>query len=137
MDNVKEGHSMVQSNNASLLDRLQSCMLNTLPLWRNQMILSLNVANTQQILEAQHYLSKFINKVMRRSSKALRKSSSQIARESEREIVNLSTLQHLNEDLLSTVYDVLYVQQEARRLRGQAEVSLVIAEQELNKIVGG
>lgn len=53
MGNVKEGHSLVQSNNASFPDRLQSCMLNTLPLSRNQMILSLNVANTQQILEAQ------------------------------------------------------------------------------------
>lgn len=127
---------LVQSNNASLLDRLQSCMLNTLPLWRNQMILSLNVANTQQILEAQHYLSKFINKVMRRSSKALRKSGSQIARENEREIINLSTLQHLNKDLLATVYDVLEVQQEARYLRGQAETSLLMVEKELAQLVG-
>lgn len=128
---------LIQSNNTSLLDKLQSCILNTLPLWRNQMILSLNVANSQQVLEAQRTLSKFINKVLRRNSKALRKSSSRIARESEREVVNLSTLQHINGDLLTTVYDVLNVQQEGRRLRGQAEASLLVAEKELSGLVSG
>lgn len=128
---------LIQSNNTSLLDKLQSCILNTLPLWRNQMILSLNVANTQQVSEAQRTLSKFINKVLRRNSRALRKSSSRIARESERELVGLSTLQGINGDLLTTVYDVLNVQQEGRRLRGQAEASLLVTEQELTQLAGG
>lgn len=128
---------LIQSNNTSLLDKLQSCMLNTLPLWRNQMILSLNIANSQQALEAQRTLSKFINKVLRRNSKTLRKSSSQIARETEREVVNLSTLQRINGDLLTTVYDVLNVQQEGRLIRGQAEASLLVAEKELSGLASG
>lgn len=128
---------LIQKNNTALLDKLQACMQNTLPLWRNQMILSLNVANTQQVLEAQRTLSEFINKVLLRNSKVLRKSSSQIARENEREVVDLSTLQHINGDLLTTVYEVLNVQQEGRRLRGQAEERLLVAEKELNQLARG
>ncbi|PXV67370.1 uncharacterized protein YaaN involved in tellurite resistance [Dysgonomonas alginatilytica] len=128
---------LIQSNNTSLLDKLQSCMLNTLPLWKNQMILSLNIANSQQVLEAQRTLSLFINKAMRRNSKTLGKLSSQIAGENEREIVSLSTLQEINGSLLTTVRDVLNVQQEGSRLRGQAESGLLSAERELSQLASG
>lgn len=123
---------LIQSNNTSLLDKLHSCIVNTLPLWRNQMILSLNVANSQQVLEAQNTISKIVNKVLRRNSKTLRRSSTQIARENERDIVNLYTLQRINGDLLTTVYDVLNIQQQSRRIRTTAESALINTEKELN-----
>lgn len=125
---------LIQSNNTSLLDKLTSCIVNTLPLWKNQMILSLNAANSQQALITQNTISKFINKVLRRNSRTLRRSSSQIARESERDIVNLGTLQRINADLMSTVYEVLNTQSEGRRLRSDAELRLINAEKELEQL---
>lgn len=122
---------LIQSNNTSLLDKLQSCIVNTLPLWRNQMILSLNVANSQQALEAQNTISKFVNKVLRKNSKSLRKSSVDIARESERDVVNLHTLQQINGDLLATVYEVVNVHEKSRQIRSTAEATLFNAEKEL------
>ncbi|SHF79581.1 toxic anion resistance protein [Dysgonomonas macrotermitis] len=128
---------LIQSNNTVLLDKLQSCLVNTLPLWRNQMILSLNVANSQQALEAQQTITRFVNKVLRRNSKTLRRSTHTIAREGEQGVVSLYSLQRINNDLLTSVYDVLNVQQEARRARGDAENQLLVAERELSQLASG
>ncbi len=125
---------LIQSNNTALSDKLYSCMVNTLPLWRNQMILSLNIANSQQALDTQNTISKLVNRVLKKNSKVLNRSSSEIARESEKDIVNISTLQQLNKGLISTVHEVLNTQQEARLLRSQAESDLVKSELELSRL---
>jgi len=127
---------LIQSNNTGLVDKLYSCMANTIPLWRNQMILSLNVGNSQQAIETQNLISKFINKFLKRNNKTLMRSNRQLAQENVNTIVNLSTLQKINADLLQTVSSVINTQQEARRLKGSTENTLLNAERELVQLSG-
>lgn len=125
---------LIESNNTALADKLYSCMVNTIPLWRNQMILALSVGNSQRANETQNAISKFINKFLKKNNRTLMRSNRQLAEESERDILNLSTLHKINADLLTTVNNVIITQQEARRLRKSAENSLLSAERELNEL---
>jgi uncharacterized protein YaaN involved in tellurite resistance len=122
---------LVQNNSTILMERIQSRLVNTLPLWRNQMVLSLGLIHSQQALEAQHAVNEATNKMLKRNSEMLRTTSVKIAEENERSIVDIDTLRQANNDLFSAVESVLTIQREGRQKRLSAEKELLDIEQEL------
>ena len=122
---------LVQNNSSILMDRIQSSLVNTLPLWRNQMVLSLGLIHSQQALEAQHAVNEATNSMLKRNSEMLRTTSEKIAEENERSIVDLDTLRQVNNDLFNAVESVLTIQREGRQKRLAAEKELLDIEQEL------
>jgi uncharacterized protein YaaN involved in tellurite resistance len=120
---------LVQDNSAVMMDKIQSSIVNTLPLWRNQIVLALGLAHSQQALEMQRAVNDATNRMLQRNSEMLRTSTQQIAEENERGIVDLETLRKANEDLVAAINSVLNIQEESRRKRQ-------IAEQELQRMEG-
>lgn len=121
---------LVQNNSSMLMDKIQSSIVNTLPLWRNQMVLALGLVHSQQALEAQKAVNDATNKMLQRNSELLRSSSTKIAIENERGIVDLETLKKVNTDLYATINDVLRIQNEGRQKRHVAEKELLTIENE-------
>lgn len=122
---------MVQNNCATMVDKIQSTIMNTLPLWKNQMVLSLGLVHTQQALHAQKTVTDATNELLKRNSEMLKQSTGQIARESERGIVDIETIKKANADLFVAMEDMLRIQQEGRENRKLVEVELLAAEEEL------
>ena len=121
-----------------LMDKIQSSIVNTLPLWRNQMGLALGLVHSQQALEAQKAVTDATNKMLQRNSEMLRTSSTKIAIENERSIVDIETLKKVNTDLFATIDDVLKIQKESRQKRQAAEKELQVAEDEFKaKMLNG
>jgi uncharacterized protein YaaN involved in tellurite resistance len=121
---------LIQNNSSVLMDKIQSSLVNTLPLWRSQMVLALGLVHSQQALEAQKAVNDATNKMLQRNSEMLRTSTTLIAQESERSIVDLETLKKVNTDLFATVEDVLKIQGESRQKRQAAEKELLDVEHE-------
>jgi uncharacterized protein YaaN involved in tellurite resistance len=124
---------LVQDNSLVMMDKIQSSIVNTLPLWRNQMVLALGLVHSQQAVEAQRAVSNATNRMLQRNSEMLRTSTQQIAEENERSIVDIGTLRKANEDLFATINSVLNIQEEGRRKRIAAEQELQQAEDELKR----
>lgn len=122
---------MIQNNSAVLMDKIQSSIVNTLPLWRNQMVLALGLIHSQQALDAQKAVNDATNEMLRRNSDMLHSSSVQLAKENERSIVDMDTLHKINSDLFATIDEVLAIQADGRQRRGEAEQELLKAETEL------
>lgn len=121
---------LVQNNSSMLMDKIQSSIVNTLPLWRNQMVLALGLVHSQQALEAQKAVNDATNKMLQRNSEMLRSSSTKIAIENERSIVDIDTLKKVNTDLFATIKDVLKIQEDGRLKRHAAEKELLNVENE-------
>ncbi|MDR2919997.1 MAG: toxic anion resistance protein [Tannerella sp.] len=121
---------LVQNNSSMLMDKIQSSIVNTLPLWRNQMVLALGLVHSQQALEAQKAVNDATNKMLQRNSEMLRSSSTKIAIENERSIVDIDTLKKVNTDLFATIEDVLKIQEDGRQKRHAAEKELLNVENE-------
>ena len=120
---------LVQSNNSIMLEKIQSSLVNTIPLWKNQMVLALGLAHSESALKAQRAVTDMTNELLRKNADAIKAGTVQTARESERGIVDIETLQHTNEALIETLDEVLHIQQEGRAKRRAAE-------SELNRIEG-
>jgi uncharacterized protein YaaN involved in tellurite resistance len=127
---------LVQNNSAILMERIQSSLVNTLPLWRNQMVLALGLIHSQQALEAQKAVNDATNSMLQRNSEMLRTTSVQIAEENERSIVDMATLRKANEDLFATIDNVLSIQKEGRIKRLAAEKELLNIEKEIKQKIG-
>jgi len=127
---------MIQNNSAVLMDKVQSSIVNTLPLWRNQMVLALGLIHSQQALDAQKAVNDATNEMLRKNSEMLRSSTVQLAKENERSIVDMDTLHKINSDLFATIDEVISIQQDGRRRRGEAEQELLKVENELRAKVG-
>lgn len=112
------------------MDKIQSSIVNTLPLWRNQMVLALGLVHSQQALQAQKAVNDATNKMLQRNSEMLRSSSTKIAIENERSIVDIDTLKKVNTDLFATIKDVLKIQEDGRIKRHAAEKELLNVENE-------
>jgi uncharacterized protein YaaN involved in tellurite resistance len=121
---------LIQNNSAMLMDKIHSSIVNTLPLWRNQMVLALGLVHSQQAFEAQKAVNDATNKMLQRNSEMLRTSSVKIAVESERSIVDMETLKKINNDLFATIDDVLKIQNESRLKRQDVEKELQDVENE-------
>ena len=121
---------LVQNNSAMLMDKIHSGIVNTLPLWRNQMVLALGLVHSQQAFEAQKSVNDVTNRMLQRNSEMLRTSSAKIAVESERSIVDIETLKKINNDLFATIDDIMQIQTESRLKRQAAEKELQEVENE-------
>lgn len=124
---------MIQSNSSSLMEKVQSSIVNTLPLWKNQMVLTLGIAHSQRALEAQKAVTDATNELLRKNSEMLKESTVNIARETERGIVDIETIKKANSDIIQTIEQVLQIQREGREKRKVVEQELLQAETELKQ----
>ncbi|MGI6151884.1 MAG: toxic anion resistance protein [Christensenellales bacterium] len=127
---------MIQNNNSLMAEKIQSSIVNTIPLWKSQMVIALGLAHSQAAMEAQRAVSDTTNELLRKNADALKLGTIETAKESERGIVDIETLQYTNQSLISTLDEVLKIQQEGREKRRAAEAELLRIEGELkNKLL--
>lgn len=124
---------MIQSNSSSLMEKIQSSIVNTLPLWKNQMVLTLGIAHAQRALEAQKAVTDATNDLLRKNSEMLKESTINIARETERGIVDIETIKKANNDIIHTIEQVLQIQRDGREKRKVVEQELLQSENELKQ----
>lgn len=122
---------LIQNNDTVMSEKIQSTIVNTIPLWKSQMVLSLGIAHSAQAAKAQREVTDLTNQLLRRNAENLKMSSIEIAKESERGVVDMETLVSSNEMLISTLNEVMQIQEEGRKKRAEAEVQLQKMEQEM------
>lgn len=127
---------LVQSNDSMMVDKIQSSLVNTIPLWKNQMVLALSLAHSKEAIKAQREVTDTTNELLRKNAELLKTSTIETARESERGIVDIETLVETNESLISTLDEVMNIYQDGRAKRRAAEEQLKRIEGELkNKLL--
>ena len=124
---------LLQNNEAELVEKIQSSITNTIPLWKNQMVLSLGINNAKRALKNQQAVSKLTNDMLVKNSETLKQGSIEIAEESEKAIVNVETLQKTNQDLIETLDKVIEIHKNGRIKRQEAEKTLEGIEKELKE----
>jgi len=124
---------MVQGNNTMMVEKIQSTLVNTVPLWKSQMVLALGVAHSNEAVRAQREVSDMTNELLKKNAETLKMATVDTAKETERGIVDIETLQHTNETLISTLDEVMQIQQEGRQKRAEAELELRRMEGELKE----
>ncbi len=122
---------LLQNNDAELVEKVQSSITNTIPLWKNQMVLALGITNAKRTLEQQKAVSNLTNEMLVKNSETLKQGSIDIAKESERAIVDVETLKKTNKDLIETLDSILKIHEDGRVKRAQAEEELQNIEKEL------
>ena len=126
---------MLQNGDTQLADKIQSSLMNAIPLWKNQIVLAIGLNNTKNALEAQQKVTDMTNELLRKNSETLKQGSIQIAKESERSVVDIETLKQTNNDLITTINEVLRIQDEGRTKRAEAEKELAQIENDLKTAV--
>lgn len=127
---------LIQNNDILMSEKIESTLNNTIPLWKSQMVLALGAEHTKQAMEAQRSVSDVTNELLSKNAEALKMSTIETAKESERGIVDLATLQKTNQSLIDTLDEVARIQDEGREQRAIAEVELQKMEAELkNKLL--
>ena len=127
---------LVQNNDTLMVEKIQSTIVNTIPLWKSQMVLALGVEHSTQAAEAQRKVTDMTNELLRKNAEKLKMATVETAKESERGIVDMETLKATNESLISTLDEVMNIQREGRQKRREAEAELQNMEQELkNKLL--
>lgn len=124
---------MIQSNDAVMSEKIRSSIVNTIPLWKSQMVLALTLHHSQQAMEAQREVNDVTNRLLRSNAEKLHQGSVDIARESERGIVDIETLQKTNQELIATLEEVRQIQADGAKKRAEAEVELGRIEGELKQ----
>ena len=127
---------LVQNNNTMMVEKIQTTLMNTIPLWKSQMVLALGIAHSTEAAEAQRRVTDVTNELLRKNAEALHMASVETAKESERGIVDIETLKKTNAELIQTLDDVMKIQREGRMKRLQAEEEIRRMEEELkNKLL--
>ena len=124
---------LIQSSNQLMAEKIQTSLINTIPLWKNQMVLSLGIAHTQEAMEAQRAVNDLTNDLLRKNAERMHMATVESAKEAERGIVDIETLKQTNQQLISTMDEVLAIQQQGREKRKAAEAELATIEDELRK----
>ena len=124
---------LLQNNNSLLVERIQSTLVNTLPLWKNQMVLALGLHHSQQAMQAQRAVTNMTNDLLRKNAETLKMGTIETAKESERGIIDMETLIATNQSLIDTINEVSRIQQEGRQKRAEAEKTLVAMEKNLKE----
>ncbi len=124
---------MIQNNDTLMTEKIQTSLVNTIPLWKSQMVLALGINHSKQAMEAQRAVSDMTNELLKKNADMLKVATIETAKESERGIVDIETLQHTNESLISTLDEVMAIQTEGRQKRKDAEVELQRIEGELRQ----
>ena len=123
----------VQNNEMLMIEKIQTTLVNTIPLWKSQMLLALGLANNEAALKAQSAVTDMTNELLRKNAEKLKQSTVEVARESERGIVDIETLKATNENLIQTFDEVMKIQAEGRAKRAEAEVEMRRMEAELRQ----
>lgn len=124
---------LIQNNDKVLIDRVQSAIYNSIPLWKNQMVIALGLANQKKVLEMQHSVNEMTNDLLKKNAEMLKIGTIETAKENERSIVDIETVRKVNDDLVTTIEGTLKIQQEGRAKRRAAEAELVALESRLKK----
>ena len=122
---------LVQNNDTLMVEKIQSTLVNTIPLWKSQMVLALGVEHSTQAAAAQRQVTDMTNELLRKNAATLKTATLETAKEYERGIVDMETLKATNESLISTLDEVMRIQQEGRQKRQEAEVEMSRMENEL------
>ncbi len=122
---------LLQNNDAELVEKIQSSITNTIPLWKNQMVLALGINNAQKALKHQQAVSKLTNDMLKKNSETLKQGSIKVAEESEKAIVDIETLRKTNQDIIETIDKVIEIHETGRAKRRESEKELASLEQEL------
>ncbi len=122
---------LLQNNDSLLVERIQSTLVNTLPLWKNQMVLALGLHHSQQAMQAQRAVTNMTNDLLKKNAETLKMGTIETAKESERGIIDLETLTATNQSLIDTINEVARIQQEGRQKRAEAEKTLATMEKDL------
>ena len=124
---------LLQNNDTLMIEKIQSSLVNTIPLWKSQMVLALGLEHSRQATEAQAAVTDMTNQLLKKNADMLKMGTIAVAKESERSIVDIETLQHTNQQLISTLDEVLNIQREGAAKRRAAEVELSKIEGELKQ----
>ncbi|MBM6887071.1 toxic anion resistance protein [Pseudoflavonifractor phocaeensis] len=124
---------LIQNNDALMLEKIQSSLVNTIPLWKSQMVLALGLEHSRQATAAQNAVTNMTNELLQKNADMLKMGTIETAREAERSVVDIQTLQHTNQQLISTLDEVMKIQQEGAQKRREAEVELGRIEGELKQ----
>ena len=122
---------LLQNNDAELVEKIQSSIVNTIPLWKNQMVLALGINNASKALNNQQAVSKLTNDMLNKNSETLKQGSIKIAEESEKAIVDIETIRKTNQDIIETIDKVIEIHENGRIKRQESEKELESLEQEL------
>lgn len=124
---------LLQNNDTLMSEKIQTSLVNTIPLWKSQMVLALGINHSQQAMEAQRAVTDMTNELLKKNADKLKTATIETAKESERAVVDIETLQHTNQQLISTLDEVMQIQAEGRQKRQAAEVELRRIEGELKQ----
>jgi uncharacterized protein YaaN involved in tellurite resistance len=122
---------LVQGNDTLMSEKIQSTIVNTIPLWKSQMVLALGITHSEQAAKAQRQVTDMTNELLRKNAQTLKLATIETAKESERGIVDIETLRTTNESLITTLDEVIRIQSEGRQKRREAEVELNQIEKQL------
>ena len=127
---------LIQNNDTVMSEKIQTTLVNTIPLWKSQMVIALGLAHSQQALKAQQQVTDLTNELLKKNAEALKISTIETAKASERGIVDIETLKQTNETLISTLDEVVQIQNDGRAKRKEAEAELARIEDQLkNKLL--
>ncbi len=124
---------LLQNNNAMMAEKIQSTIVNTIPLWKNQMVLALGLAHSQQAMQAERAVTDMTNELLKKNAETLKMGTIETAKESQRGIVDIETLQQTNKSLIETLDELNKIQSEGRAKRAAAEQELTRIEDELKQ----
>ena len=127
---------LLQGNDSLLIDKIQSTIVNTIPLWKSQMVIALGLANSMNAMRAQRSVTNMTNNLLRKNAENLKAGTVEVAREAERGIIDIETLVETNQKLIDTITEVQQIQAEGREKRHNAEAELQLLERDLkNKLL--
>lgn len=124
---------LIQSNDTAMSEKIQSTLVNTIPLWKSQMVIAIGLNHSSEAAKAQKEVTDMTNALLKKNAEALKTATIETARESERGIVDIETLTATNQTLISTLDEVMKIQEEGRTKRQNAEVELVRIEDEMRQ----
>ena len=124
---------LIQNNDTMMVEKIQTTIVNTIPLWKSQMVIALGLEHSRQAVEAQRAVTNMTNELLKKNAELLHSSTVAVAEESERGIVDIETLTETNEKLIATMDDVLRIQREGHEKRVAAEAQMAKIESELRK----
>ena len=124
---------LLQNNDSLMVQKINSSLVNTIPLWKSQMLLALGLAHSEQAMKAQREVTDMTNELLKKNAETLKQGSIDVAKEGERGIVDIETLTYTNKTLIETIDEVLKIQQDGRAKRRAAEVELGRIEVELKE----
>lgn len=126
---------LIQNNDKLLADKIQTAVQETIPLWKSQMVMALGLYRQQEALKLQRSITDTTNELLVKNSEKLKQNTIEVAKESERGIVDIETLKKANENLIATMNETLKIQQEGRQKRAQAEAELQKIENEVKEVL--